>query len=390
MRRAPPRACASRADERRGRVFAERRRVSRRREPRDARPRAAPPRLDAAATRNLRTIVSPYDRPPTPSRSRDSPRRRNRNSPRRPSRASRDSRPSPGRAARWRRVATTARARRRRRPSRSAPPSRDGGRASFPSSFSFTEDVSVCSGWATRGFPSARSPRPRAPARICDKRAALTRSELGRDRERSRAYGASVAGASRRLKHTRSRNCGLSRSFSPFRRCSSRSSAYRTARARALDWPAPARSRAAARGCTARGFAPPIGSAIPSSSLVSGWGSALHAPVHDLLRQRSVLVEVLRRRGRERQRGGDREGRRGNVRARRAGAPAFDRTREGGAGNGRVRRSSAIFLARARRWFPRGARAEARVGATRGRTWSRTSSSRGRWRPRAIAASRRL
>jgi hypothetical protein len=128
---------------------------------------------DDAESRNLRTgTIVPGIVPRDSRDSRDSPRRRNRDSPRRRSRASPDSRSSPGPAARWRRAATTT-TRATAATTRSRPPVSGWG-ASLQSLLLFLFLFRFLHGgclrvlrMGTRGFPSARSPRPHAPARIC-------------------------------------------------------------------------------------------------------------------------------------------------------------------------------------------------------------------------------
>ena len=319
MRRAPPRGRrASRADERRGRAFAERRSVSRRREPRDARRARAPRRASTTQRRGisvrsyLRTIVL------RPRRARETRRgvgietRLGVRVARVVTRGRVQVTQRDGDASRRRR------ARRRRRPE-VAPPSQDGGRASFPSSFSFTEDVSVCSGWGLVGFPQ----RDRlVHARL-----------LGFAERRLDALGVTP----RPRKESRVRRVRSGARPPPRRRAAVARAlevvpavpTLQLPQLQPIERPELARSIGQARAVPSQLLAavPLVVSRLPSAPhlllVVAGLGVGelqLHAPVHDLLRQREVLVEVLRRRGRERQRGGDREGQGKRPRAARGGA----------------------------------------------------------------------
>ena len=455
MRRAPPRGRrASRADERRGRAFAERRSVSRRREPRDARRARAPRRASTTQRRGisvrsyLRTIVL------RPRRARETRRgvgietRLGVRVARVVTRGRVQVTQRDGDASRRRR------ARRRRRPE-VAPPSQDGGRASFPSSFSFTEDVSVCSGWGLVGFPQrdrlvhARllgfaerrldalgvTPRPRKESRVRRvrsgarppprRRAAVARAlevvpavptlqlpqlqpierpELARSIGQARAVPSQLLAAvplvvSRLpsaphlllvvaglgvgelqlhapvhdLLRQREVLVEVLRRRSGSRGRSRRSDAaapaapaYRTARARALDWPGPRGPEPTSRGCTARGFAPPIGSTSPPRRR---WSRGGGAPASRARARSSPTKRGARRSpapSREGAAAGGRQGRSGETSARGA------RGRQRSIGFAKVEQATvgcagrARFSHRARRWFPRGARAEARESERHG------------------------
>ena len=173
--------------------------------------------------------------------------------------------------------------------------------------------------------------------------AALTRSELLRDRERSRAYVASVAERGRRPAAAPP-SLGLSRSFPPSRRCSSRSSSLSNGPSSRARLARPARSRA------------------NFSRLYRSWFRALSAPHLPLAWSRvgssasRARARSLRQRGRRSRAaagGSGSGGETGKVRetsARRAG-------RQRSIGSAKVEQATvgrtgrARFSHRARRWF---------------------------------------
>jgi len=143
--------------------------------------------------------------------------------------------------------------------------------------------------------------------------------------------------------------------------------ACRSARARALDWPGPRGPEPSSRGCTARGFAPPIGSTSPPRRRWSRGGGAPASRA----RARSSPTKRGARRSPAPSRegaagGGARRGRSGETSARGArGRPrsiGFAKVEQATVGcAGRAR-----FSHRARRWSPRGSRAEARESERHG------------------------